>query len=117
MEGYKRESALYAAKTTDVLLIEVNDIPVGILQNQGEEYWRAALYSFGFLFRQFVASRLDVSPDELRVEIRPIPVKEKGIYKQQIFIADALANGAGYCRHIGEANLEGKTISISSIPR
>ena len=105
-------AALYAAKTTDVLLIEVNEIPVGILQNQGEEYWRAALYSFGFLFRQFVASQLDVSSDELRVEIRPMPVEEEGTYKQQIFIADALANGAGYCRHIGEADSEGKPFRL-----
>ncbi len=101
-EGEPSKAALYAAKTTDVLLIEVNEIPIGILQNQGKEYWRAALYSFGFLFRQFVASQLDISPDELRVELRPMQVEE-GTYKQQIFIADALANGAGYCRHIGEA--------------
>ena len=100
----KIEAALYAAKTTDVLLIEVDELPVGILQNQGEEYWRAALYSFGFLFRQFVASELDVSPNELRVEIRPISSEVDGIYKQQIFIADALANGAGYCRYLGEPN-------------
>ncbi|MYA58646.1 DEAD/DEAH box helicase [Candidatus Poribacteria bacterium] len=102
LEEYKQESALYAAKTTDVLLIEINELPVGILPNQMGEYWRAALYSFGFLFRQFVASRLDVSPEELRIEIRPIPVEKDGIYKQQVFIADALANGAGYCRHLGE---------------
>ena len=108
----KYVAALYAAKTTDVLLIEVNEIPMGILQNQGEEYWRAALYSFGFLFRQFVASQLDVSADELRVEIRPMPMEEEGTYKQQIFIADALANGAGYCRHIGEADLEGKPFRL-----
>ena len=108
----KYVAALYAAKTTDVLLIEVNEIPVGILQNQGEEYWRAALYSFGFLFRQFVASQLDVSPDELRVEIRPMPVAAEGIYKQQVFIADALANGAGYCRHIGEVDSEGKPFRL-----
>ena len=104
----KHVAALYAAKTTDVLLIQIDEIPEGILQNQGEEYWRAALYSFGFLFRQFVASQLDVSPDELRIEIRPMPVEEEGTYKQQIFIADALANGAGYCRHIGESDSEGK---------
>ena len=108
----KYVAALYAAKTTDVLLIEVNEIPMGILQNQGEEYWRAALYSFGFLFRQFAASQLDVSPDELRVEIRPMPVEEEGTYKQQIFIADALANGAGYCRHVGEADSEGKPFRL-----
>ncbi len=101
-------AALYAAKTTDVLLIEVNEIPEGILQNQGEEYWRAALYSFGFLFRQFVASQLDVSPDELRVEIRPMAMKKEGFYKQQIFLADALANGAGYCRYIGDTDSDGQ---------
>ena len=105
-------AALYAAKTTDVLLIQVNEIPVGILQNQGEEYWRAALYSFGFLFRQFAANQLDVSPDELRVEIRPMPMEEESTYKQQIFIADALANGAGYCRHIGETDSEGKPFRL-----
>ena len=108
----KYVAALYAAKTTDVLLIQVNEIPAGILQNQGEEYWRAALYSFGFLFRQFVAGQLDVSPDELRVEIRPMPVEEEGTYKQQIFIADALANGAGYCRHISETDLKGKPFRL-----
>ena len=102
LEEYKQEAALYAAKTTDVLLIEIDELPVGILPNQREEYWRAALYSFGFLFRQFVASKLDVSPDELRIEIRPMPLKKEGIDKQQVFIADALANGAGYCRHLGE---------------
>ena len=51
--------ALYAVKTTDVLLIEVDEIPIGLLPDQGNEYWRAALYSFGFLLRQFAASRLD----------------------------------------------------------
>ena len=112
LTGEKYVAALYAAKTTDVLLIQVNEIPVGILQNQGEEYWRAALYSFGFLFRQFVASQLDISPDELRVEIRPMSIEEEGTYKQQIFIADALANGAGYCRHIGETDSEGKPFRL-----
>ena len=102
--GLKLEAALYAAKTTDVLLIEIDELPVGILPNQGEEPWRAALYSFGFLFRQFVAGELDISPNELRVEIRPISTEAEGIYKQQIFIADALANGAGYCRYLGEIN-------------
>ena len=103
----KYVAALYAAKTTDVLLIEVDKIPKGVLQNQGEEYWRSALYSFGFLFRQFVASQLDVSTDELRVEIRPMATEKESFYKQQIFIADALANGAGYCRHLGETDAKG----------
>ena len=100
------EVALYAAKTTDILLIEVHEIPKGILPNQRNEYWRAALYSFGFLFRQFAASQLDISPDELRVELRP--VAEGETQKQQVFLADNLANGAGYCRHLGELDDTGE---------
>ena len=106
LEGKSRDVALYASTTTDILLIEVDEIPEGTLGKLQGEYWRAASYSFGFLFRQFVANRLDVSPTELRVEIRP--VKENGIPKQQIFIADALANGAGYCRYIGETDSDGQ---------
>ena len=106
LTGKPRDFALYASTTTDVLLIEVDEIPVGTLDNLQREYWRASSYSFGFLFRQFAANQLDVSPTELRVEIRP--VIENGIPKQQIFIADALANGAGYCRHIGDTDSDGQ---------
>ena len=97
-----QDVALYASTTTDILLIEIDEIPVGTLDNLQGECWRAALYSFGFLFRQFAANQLDVSPNELRVEIRPI--EKNGNRKQQIFIADSLANGAGYCRYLGETN-------------
>ena len=106
LTGNTQEFALYASTTTDILLIQVNEIPEGTSDNLQGEYWRAASYSFGFLFRQFAANKLDVSPTELRVEIRP--VKENGIPKQQIFIADALANGAGYCRYIGETDSAGQ---------
>ena len=104
--GDTHEVALYAAKTTDVLLIEVDEVPIGIIPNQRNEYWRAALYSFGFLFRQFAASQLDILPDELRVELRPVPEGET--QKQQVFLADNLANGAGYCRHLGELDDTGE---------
>ncbi len=106
--GNTQKVALYAAKTTDVLLIEVDELPIGITQDQGNVYWRAALYSFGFLFRQFAAARLDISSSELRVELRPVLDKDSGTTKQQIFIADALANGAGYCRYLGEQDANGE---------
>ena len=109
--GPAQKVALYASTTTDILLIEVDEIPEGILLDQSGEYWRAALYSFGFLFRQFAANQLDVSPNELRVEIRP--VEEDGNRKQQVFIADALANGAGYCRHLGEFDAKGELRLLS----
>ena len=108
--GDERSVALIATKTTDVLLIEVDEIPDGVIPNQSDEYWRAALYSFAFLFRQFAANRLDISPDELRVEIRP--VEEGATQKQQVFLADSLANGAGYCRHLGERDGQGKPFRL-----
>ena len=113
--GDTQKVALYAAKTTDVLLIEVDEIPKGILLNQREEYWRAALYSFGFLFRQFAASQLDVSPDELRVELRP--VAEGETQKQQVFLADNLANGAGYCHYLGERDAKGEPFRLIKLLR
>ena len=109
--GHTQKVALYASTTTDILLIEVDEIPDGTLLDQSGEYWRAALYSFGFLFRQFAANQLDISANELRVEIRP--VEENGNHKQQVFIADALANGAGYCRHLGEFDAKGELRLLS----
>ena len=108
--GSTEMAALYAVKTTDVLLIEVDEIPIGLLAHQGNEVWRAALYSFGFLLRQFAASRLDISPNELRVEIRPVEEGEN--HKQQVFLADSLANGAGYCRHLGERDGQGRPFRL-----
>ena len=113
--GLSRQVALYAAKTTDVLLIEVDEIPVGIMPDQSTQYWRAALYSFGFLLRQFAARQLDISPDELRVELRP--VAEGETQKQQVFLADSLANGAGYCRHLGELDAAGEPFRLIKLLR
>ncbi len=113
--GSSRKVALYASKTTDVLLIEVDEIPIGIMHDQSTQYWRAALYSFGFLFRQFAARQLDISPDELRVEIRPMVEGET--QKQQVFLADNLANGAGYCRHLGELDTTGKPFRLIKLLR
>jgi hypothetical protein len=113
--GLSRKVALYAAKTTDVLLIEVDEIPVGIMPDQSTQYWRAALYSFGFLLRQFAARQLDISPDELRVELRP--VAEDETQKQQVFLADSLANGAGYCRHLGELDATGEPFRLIKLLR
>ena len=113
--GPLQKVALYASKTTDVMLIEVDRIPVGLMPDQRNEYWRAALYSFGFLFRQFAASQLDISPDELRVELRPIAEGET--QKQQVFLADSLANGAGYCRHLGEPDAAGEPFRLIKLLR
>ena len=85
------------------------------MPDQSTQYWRAALYSFGFLLRQFAARQLDISPDELRVELRP--VAEGETQKQQVFLADSLANGAGYCRHLGELDAAGEPFRLIKLLR
>ena len=117
--GNPREIALYAAKTTDILLIEVDEIPDGIFPDQRSIYWRSALYSFGFLLRQYAASLLDVSPSELRVELRPFNENggANGTVRGQIFLADSLANGAGYCRHLGELDDQDQPFRLEKLLR
>ena len=57
---------------------------------------RPALASFAEFLKQAFAFELDVSPDEFRVGRQPIVVD--GTRSEQLFIADALENGAGYAR-------------------
>ena len=49
---------------------------------------------------------MDISTDELQVEVRPVR-QDQNVYGQ-IFLADKLANGAGYCRHLAESNEKGE---------
>ena len=88
-------------------MIEIKSIPDGINLDYRSVYARSALYSFGFLLRQFAAiQELDISTDELQVEVRPIRRDEN--VTGQIFLADKLANGAGYCRYLAESDENGQ---------
>lgn len=53
---------------------------------------RAALYSLGFLLRRATAVLLDINEWELRVGR-----SAQGNVVGQVFLSDALENGAGYC--------------------
>lgn len=57
---------------------------------------RAALASFAEFLRLAVAFELDVSPDEFRLGRQELLLSETRT--EQIFLADALENGAGYSR-------------------
>ena len=106
-EDKLEKTAIHASKATDVLLIEINSIHDGINLDYRSVYARSALYSFGFLLRQYAAiQELDISTDELQVEVRPIR-RDENVYGQ-IFLADKLANGAGYCRYLAESNEKGE---------
>ena len=88
-------------------MIEIKSVPDGIKLDYTNVYARSALYSFGYLLRKFATiQELDISTDELQVEVRPIR-RDENVYGQ-IFLADKLANGAGYCRHLAEVNEKGE---------
>lgn len=57
---------------------------------------RPALASFAEFMKQSVAFELDVSPDEFRVGRQLLTLD--GVTTEQVFLADALENGAGYSR-------------------
>lgn len=57
---------------------------------------RAALASFAEFLKQAVAFQLDVSPDEFRLGRQEMLLS--GTRTEQVFLADALENGAGYSR-------------------
>jgi hypothetical protein len=57
---------------------------------------RAALYSFGFLIRRAAAALLDINEWEMRIGMRVIR-NPQGSIVGQVFLSDALENGAGYC--------------------
>ena len=107
-EDKLEKTAIHASKVTDVLLVEIKSIPDGINLDYRSVYARSALYSFGYLLRKFAAiQELDISPDELQVEVRPISRDDNSVHGQ-IFLADRLANGAGYCRYLADSNENGK---------
>lgn len=63
----------------------------------------AALWSFAELLRIAAAAILDVSSQELKVGLQPTRVGET--VTRKLFLADALENGAGYARHLGQRDI------------
>lgn len=68
----------------------------GILDVVDQASARPALASFAEFLKQAVAFELDVSPDEFRVGRQLLTID--GTRTEQVFLADALENGAGYSR-------------------
>lgn len=92
---------LAARKHTDLILLSLATTPRDILfEPVGQEglYVRGAYFSWGMLLRQVVTQMLDVEAEELSVNIRP--VKDGEHIRCELFLADRLENGAGYCRHL-----------------
>ena len=90
-----------SSRYTDVFLTELNKIPKNIdlsIVNDGIEniYSKIAYYSFAFLLRDSVANILDVDRKEIIVGLRPFKNTNCRYVTNQIFLSDALENGAGY---------------------
>jgi DEAD/DEAH box helicase domain-containing protein len=93
--------AIGSVFTTDVLSCYFDKAPGvgkhGILDVTAQPSSRPALASFAEFLRLAVAFELDVSPDEFKVGRQPISTAD-GSRTEQIFLGDALENGAGYAR-------------------
>lgn len=92
--------AIGAIFTTDVLSFYFDNAQgVGNhgLFESGMPSTTPALASFAEFAKLAIATELDISPDEFRVGRQPITIPDKG-KTEQVFLADALENGAGYAR-------------------
>jgi len=102
----QRSRALGDLKSTDVLILGAHAEPPPFVNIRPHDAARrGAWLSFGYLARRAVSVWQDIAPDELDVGLR---VRlEEGERVGEIFLADTLANGAGYCSFLGRPeNLE-----------
>lgn len=92
--------AIGAVLSTDVVSLYFHGMEGaganGILDVRGQPSAQPGLASFAEFTKLAVAFQLDISPDEFRVGRQPMAVEETRT--EQVFLADALENGAGYAR-------------------
>jgi len=100
-------AALAAVGVTDAMLIGIDqaDLPDGVaLDPSGHRVARrAAWYSLGYLIRDGAARLLQIEKRELKVGLR-LARSAHGV-DPQVFLADSLENGAGYCSYLGRAEI------------
>lgn len=99
-EDYVHRFALVARRHTDLLLIGMHQWPEGHFASPRLLTGRAAWISLAFFIRLAAAVRLDIEPLELQVGHRTL--MENHQITAQIFLADQLENGAGYCHWLGK---------------
>jgi hypothetical protein len=94
------EGALGMAKRTDTLLLGPREAITGLDLRPYDPGRRGAWYSLGFLLRAEASRLLDIGVAELNVgySVRHL----EGHTHVEVFLADALENGAGYCTRLGK---------------
>jgi ATP-dependent helicase YprA (DUF1998 family) len=96
------EGAIGMIKRSDALLVGVKDPVPGLDLRPYDPGRRGAWYSLGFLLRAEAARQLDVGTPELTVGYS-VRHTANGT-RVEVFLADSLENGAGYCTRLGEAD-------------
>jgi DEAD/DEAH box helicase domain-containing protein len=97
--GYNGDIALGARKVTDMIKIEIVNIPEEICLDINTGYApaiKSAFYSAAFLIQRVLADRLDIQPDE--IEISELKYNDMGI--PYLYLSDKLPNGAGFVRYL-----------------
>jgi hypothetical protein len=92
--------ALLSRRKTDILLVNIQQWPVGAIADPTTVEGRAAWYSFAFWLRVAAAAYLDVDALELEAGFRSLGQNNDTI--GQAFLCDKLENGAGYCRFLAQ---------------
>jgi DEAD/DEAH box helicase domain-containing protein len=111
--------AIGEMKTTDVLVIkpETNwdELPSGAIVTDMDvcPAGYPALVSFGEMVRRAAKASLLIDPSELIVGVRSRRHPSgSGLRTHEIFVADALDNGAGYSTQLGKPKEFGKMVDI-----
>ena len=97
--------SLGSVEVTDVLIVGLNpaQIPDGINLSPQSAAVRAAWYSLAFVLRTAGSKILQVDQSELQAGVRSVRMANGGRGQPvgQVFLADKLANGAGYSTFLG----------------
>jgi DEAD/DEAH box helicase domain-containing protein len=106
---YRGEIALGVKKSTEMIKIEINEVPVELCLNalgENKIAVKAAFYSAAFILQRALAHDLDINPNEIEISELKIN-QETGI--PYLLISDKLPNGAGFVSFLLETNQEGKS--------
>jgi DEAD/DEAH box helicase domain-containing protein len=99
--GTSYRIALLSQRKTDILLINFNQWQEGVFANPTTVEGKAAWYSLAFWLRIASSVLLDIDFQELQAGMRS--VKFNDLVTGQVFLCDALENGAGYCSYLAQS--------------
>lgn len=94
--------ALGLAKRTDVLLLGPRTVAKGIDVLPFDPARKGAWFSLAFELREVASKQLDVGVSEIDAGFSVRFVD--GAQCSEVYLADSLENGAGYCSHLGESS-------------